>query len=140
MAAGVGPHSRRRAQAGVGGSRRTHGLSATPGALTVGHRIKEIFYTLHGEGTHAGRPAVFCRFSLCNLWTGRQEDRARAACQFCDTDFGGTDGRGGGTFETAEDLATAVATACLADERPRTPHGRMHGVSDGPTARDLGFF
>lgn len=75
------------------------------------YKIKEIFYTLQGEGAHAGRPAVFCRFSLCNLWTGREEDRARAVCKFCDTDFVGTDGEGGGRFKTAEDLADAVESA-----------------------------
>lgn len=73
------------------------------------YRVKEIYYTLQGEGTHAGRPAVFCRFSLCNLWTGREEDRARAVCQFCDTDFVGTDGPGGGRFDSPEALADAVA-------------------------------
>lgn len=71
--------------------------------------IKEIFYTLQGEGARAGRPAVFCRFALCNLWTGRDKDRYRAICQFCDTDFVGTDGPGGGRFRTADDLAAAVA-------------------------------
>jgi 7-carboxy-7-deazaguanine synthase len=75
------------------------------------YHVKEIFYTLQGEGTHAGRPAVFCRFSRCNLWTGRERDRARAICQFCDTDFVGTDGPGGGKFGTPEDLADAVAAA-----------------------------
>ena len=79
--------------------------------MTVTYKIKEIFYTLQGEGTHAGRPAVFCRFSLCNLWTGHEKDRARAICQFCDTDFLGTDGPGGGRFATADDLAAAVAAA-----------------------------
>ncbi|MGW9400217.1 7-carboxy-7-deazaguanine synthase [Streptomyces sp. NPDC055642] len=73
--------------------------------------IKEIFYTLQGEGGHAGRPAVFCRFSRCNLWTGREQDRARAICQFCDTDFVGTDGEGGGRFRTAQELADAVEAA-----------------------------
>ncbi|MFI5898490.1 7-carboxy-7-deazaguanine synthase [Actinoplanes sp. NPDC051513] len=73
------------------------------------YKVKEIFYTLQGEGTHAGRPAVFCRFASCNLWTGRETDRHRAICQFCDTDFVGTDGPGGGRFATAADLATAVA-------------------------------
>jgi 7-carboxy-7-deazaguanine synthase (Cx14CxxC type) len=73
------------------------------------YRVKEIFYTLQGEGTHAGRPAVFCRFSLCNLWTGREEDRHRAICAFCDTDFIGTDGPGGGRFVDAGELAEAVA-------------------------------
>lgn len=70
--------------------------------------IKEIFYTLQGEGRHAGRPAVFCRFSRCNLWTGLERDRDRAICQFCDTDFVGIDGEGGGRFTTANDLADAV--------------------------------
>lgn len=73
------------------------------------YKVKEIFYTLQGEGTHAGRPAVFCRFTSCNLWTGREEDRARAICQFCDTDFVGTDGPGGGKFPTADELADAIA-------------------------------
>jgi 7-carboxy-7-deazaguanine synthase (Cx14CxxC type) len=77
----------------------------------VTYKIKEIFYTLQGEGTHAGRPAVFCRFSLCNLWTGREKDRERAICKFCDTDFVGTDGPGGGRFEDAEALADAVEAA-----------------------------
>ena len=62
----------------------------------MGYLVKEIFYTLQGEGTHAGRPAVFCRFSGCNLWTGHEAHRHRAVCQFCDTDFVGTDGAGGG--------------------------------------------
>ena len=70
--------------------------------------VKEIYYTLQGEGTHVGRPAVFCRFSYCNLWTGRKKDHWRATCQFCDTDFVGTDGPGGGRFATAADLAEAV--------------------------------
>lgn len=64
--------------------------------------IKEIYYTLQGEGAHAGRPAVFCRFSGCNLWSGREEDREKAVCTFCDTDFRGTDGPGGGRFQAAE--------------------------------------
>ena len=75
------------------------------------YKIKEIFYTLQGEGTHAGRPAVFCRFSLCNLWTGHEKDRGRAICQFCNTDFVGTDGPGGGRFSSASELADAVAAA-----------------------------
>ncbi|RJL35808.1 7-carboxy-7-deazaguanine synthase [Bailinhaonella thermotolerans] len=73
--------------------------------------IKEIFYTLQGEGQHAGRPAVFCRFSRCNLWTGREKDRHRAVCAFCDTDFVGTDGPGGGRYATAAELAAAVEAA-----------------------------
>ncbi|MYM93418.1 7-carboxy-7-deazaguanine synthase [Duganella vulcania] len=72
------------------------------------YSIKEIFYTLQGEGAHAGRPAVFCRFSGCNLWTGRESDRASAVCQFCDTDFVGTDGEGGGKFTTPEALAATI--------------------------------
>ena len=72
------------------------------------YKVKEIYYTLQGEGTHAGRAAVFCRFSSCNLWTGREQDRARAICQFCDTDFVGTDGPGGGKFATATALAEVV--------------------------------
>jgi 7-carboxy-7-deazaguanine synthase len=74
------------------------------------YAVKEIFYTLQGEGANAGRPAVFCRFAGCNLWTGREEDRAEAVCRFCDTEFIGTDGPGGGKFATPDALATAVAT------------------------------
>jgi 7-carboxy-7-deazaguanine synthase (Cx14CxxC type) len=74
----------------------------------VTYSIKEIFYTLQGEGAHAGRPAVFCRFSGCNLWSGREIDRASAVCQFCDTDFVGTDGEGGGKFKTPQELAAAI--------------------------------
>ena len=72
------------------------------------YSIKEIFYTLQGEGAHAGRPAVFCRFSGCNLWTGREADRATSICQFCDTDFVGTDGERGGKFKHAELLAAEI--------------------------------
>jgi 7-carboxy-7-deazaguanine synthase (Cx14CxxC type) len=74
----------------------------------VTYSIKEIFYTLQGEGAHAGRPAVFCRFSGCNLWTGREQDRATATCQFCDTDFVGTDGERGGKFRDAKVLAAEI--------------------------------
>ena len=72
------------------------------------YQVKELFYTLQGEGANAGRPAVFCRFSGCNLWSGREEDRRLATCTFCDTDFVGTDGDGGGKFRTAQDLADAI--------------------------------
>ena len=72
------------------------------------YSVKEIFYTLQGEGANAGRAAVFCRFTGCNLWSGREEDRASAACSFCDTDFVGTDGEGGGKFVDADALAEAV--------------------------------
>jgi 7-carboxy-7-deazaguanine synthase (Cx14CxxC type) len=75
----------------------------------MGYAVKEIFYTLQGEGAQAGRAAVFCRFAGCNLWSGREEDRAAAICKFCDTDFFGVDGDGGGRFATAEALAAAVA-------------------------------
>jgi len=75
----------------------------------MAYAVKEIFYTLQGEGRNAGRAAVFCRFAGCNLWSGREEDRATAACRFCDTDFVGMDGPGGGRFATAGDLARAIA-------------------------------
>ncbi|MBC7770839.1 MAG: 7-carboxy-7-deazaguanine synthase [Phycisphaerales bacterium] len=74
------------------------------------YSVKEMFYTLQGEGARTGRPAVFMRFAGCNLWSGREEDRAKAVCQFCDTQFVGTDGDGGGKFETAETLARAAAS------------------------------
>ena len=73
------------------------------------YQVKEIYYTLQGEGAHAGRAAVFLRFAGCNLWTGREEDRATATCKFCDTDFVGINGPGGGKFPTAEGLAKSVA-------------------------------
>ena len=75
------------------------------------YQVKEIFLTLQGEGTNAGRAAVFCRFAGCNLWSGREEDRSEAICRFCDTDFVGTNGTGGGKFATADQLAGAVASA-----------------------------
>ncbi|HEX9164447.1 MAG TPA: 7-carboxy-7-deazaguanine synthase [Gemmatimonadales bacterium] len=75
------------------------------------YAVKEIYYTLQGEGAQAGRAAVFCRFAGCNLWSGREADRAEAMCRFCDTDFFGTDGPGGGKFATPEALAEAVAAA-----------------------------
>jgi 7-carboxy-7-deazaguanine synthase len=77
----------------------------------VTYSVKEIFLTLQGEGGQAGRAAVFCRFAGCNLWSGREQDRAKAVCTFCDTDFVGTDGVGGGKFETAVALAAAVEAA-----------------------------
>jgi len=77
----------------------------------MAYSVKEIFYTLQGEGDQTGRPAVFCRFAGCNLWSGREADRATAVCTFCDTDFVDTDGPGGGRFGTAEALAAAVAAA-----------------------------
>ena len=74
----------------------------------MGYIVKEVFATLQGEGANAGRPAVFCRFAGCNLWSGREEHRAAAVCRFCDTDFVGTDGPGGGRFGTADELAAHV--------------------------------
>src|SRR6201993_3059151 len=88
--------------------------------------VKEIFYTLQGEGGLTGRPAVFCRFAGCNLWSGREADRADAVCQFCDTDFVGTDGPGGGRFATAEALAHAVAASW-----PQNAEGRKLVVLPG---------
>ena len=73
------------------------------------YSVKEIYYTLQGEGAQAGRAAVFCRFAGCNLWTGLERDRAKAVCQFCDTDFVGTDGPGGGKFDLPQGLARAIA-------------------------------
>ncbi|MEO8030433.1 MAG: 7-carboxy-7-deazaguanine synthase [Gemmatimonadota bacterium] len=84
----------------------------------MSYAVKEIFYTLQGEGANAGRAAVFCRFAGCNLWTGRESDRAGAICRFCDTEFVGTDGTGGGKFATAEALAQAVRRAWPADAAP----------------------
>ena len=74
----------------------------------MSYAVKEIFYTLQGEGAQAGRAAVFCRFAGCNLWSGREADRATAICRFCDTDFVGMDGAGGGRFESAQALAAAI--------------------------------
>ncbi len=75
----------------------------------MSYAVKELFHTLQGEGSQTGRPAVFCRFSGCNLWTGREVDREKAICRFCDTDFIGTDGEGGGRFADAAALAKAIA-------------------------------
>ena len=76
----------------------------------MGYLVKEAFLTLQGEGAHVGRAAVFCRFSGCNLWTGREEHRSMAVCQFCDTDFVGTDGDGGGRFRSADELVAHLDT------------------------------
>jgi len=81
------------------------------------YAVKEIFYTLQGEGANAGTPAVFCRFTGCNLWSGQEEHRASAVCDFCDTDFVGTDGTGGGRFPSAHDLARAIAAQWPAGSR-----------------------
>jgi 7-carboxy-7-deazaguanine synthase (Cx14CxxC type) len=82
----------------------------------MSYLVKEVFLTLQGEGFQAGSPAVFCRFTGCNLWTGREEHRANAVCQFCDTDFVGTDGPGGGKFATADDLADHIAATWTGDD------------------------
>ncbi|HYE27045.1 MAG TPA: 7-carboxy-7-deazaguanine synthase [Allosphingosinicella sp.] len=92
----------------------------------MAYAVKEIFYTLQGEGRNAGRAAVFCRFAGCNLWSGRERDRAGAACTFCDTDFVGTDGTGGGKFADADALADAVRAAW-----PRGAAGRPLAVLTG---------
>ena len=86
----------------------------------MSYAVHEIFYTLQGEGAQTGRAAVFCRFAGCNLWSGREADRATAICDFCDTEFVGTGGPGGGRFDDAQDLARAVAaTWPEAKEGPR---------------------
>lgn len=86
------------------------------------YSVKECFYTLQGEGAQAGRAAVFCRFTGCNLWSGREEDRATAACRFCDTDFLGNDGPGGGRFEGAERLAAHIAARWPAGHAKARPY------------------
>ncbi len=86
------------------------------------YSVKEIYYTLQGEGAQTGRPAVFLRFAGCNLWTGREKDRARAVCNFCDTEFVGTDGPGGGKFKTAEALADAVDSHWPTATSPGRPY------------------
>jgi 7-carboxy-7-deazaguanine synthase len=99
----------------------------------VTYTVKEIFYTLQGEGAQTGRAAVFCRFSGCNLWSGREEDRSRAVCQFCDTDFVGT-GPDGGKFKSANELADAI-DRCWAGEGRDASEGtaslRAPGMSNG---------
>ena len=92
----------------------------------MSYAVKEIFLTLQGEGGQAGRPAVFCRFAGCNLWSGREEDRARAVCTFCDTDFVGMDGEGGGRFATPDDLARAIEAAWTGG-----PHDRLVVLTGG---------
>ncbi|WP_375410832.1 7-carboxy-7-deazaguanine synthase [uncultured Methylobacterium sp.] len=85
----------------------------------MSYAVKELFHTLQGEGAQAGRAAVFCRFAGCNLWSGREEDRAEAACRFCDTDFVGLDGEGGGRFSSAQDLAVAISETWRGGENNR---------------------
>lgn len=101
----------------------------------AGYAVKELFYTLQGEGAHAGRPAVFCRFTGCNLWSGREADRAKATCRFCDTDFVGTDGPGGARFPSAEALAEAAWRTWEPGSWPHanssSPRGRPYIVCTG---------
>jgi 7-carboxy-7-deazaguanine synthase (Cx14CxxC type) len=92
----------------------------------MSYSVKEIYLTLQGEGAQTGRAAVFCRFAGCNLWSGREADRTGAVCQFCDTDFVGTDGPGGGRFDRAADLAAAVAA-----QWPTGGRGRRYVVCTG---------
>ena len=94
----------------------------------MSYAVKEIYYTLQGEGLQTGRAAVFLRFAGCNLWSGREEDRASATCRFCDTDFTGVDGPGGGRFADASSLAAAVSAAWTA---PRPDGGRPLVVCTG---------
>ena len=84
----------------------------------MSYAVNEIFYTLQGEGAQTGRAAVFCRFAGCNLWSGREEDRATAVCQFCDTEFVGVDGPDGGRFESAEELAARIEASWQAVSSP----------------------
>src|SRR4051812_26479394 len=93
----------------------------------MAYAVKEIFYTLQGEGRNAGRAAVFCRFAGCNLWTGQEADRARAICSFCDTDFVGMDGPGGGRFATGASLAEAIANRWPTPDR----QGRLVVLTGG---------
>lgn len=108
------------------------------------YHVKEIYYTLQGEGAQSGRAAVFLRFAGCNLWSGREEDRPEADCQFCDTDFVGTDGPGGGKFDDPDDLADYVATYWTGDGQPYVvcTGGEPMLQLDGPlisALKDRGF-
>jgi 7-carboxy-7-deazaguanine synthase len=94
------------------------------------YTVKEIFYTLQGEGAQSGRAAVFCRFSGCNLWSGREEDRSRAVCQFCDTDFVGT-GSDGGRFASATDLGDAIDRCWGGGAEGVARHGKKYVVCTG---------
>jgi 7-carboxy-7-deazaguanine synthase len=86
------------------------------------YAVKEIYLTVQGEGANVGRPAVFCRFAGCNLWSGHEKDRASAICRFCDTDFVGTDGPGGGVFRSAQELTAAIETEWAATSRTDRTH------------------
>ena len=98
----------------------------------MSYSVKEIFYTLQGEGAQAGRAAAFCRFAGCNLWSGRESDRTSAVCRFCDTDFVGVDGSGGGKFESAEELAAVIDAQWPVDaSHPAVASGRKFVVCTG---------
>ena len=97
------------------------------------YSVKEAFYTLQGEGAQTGRAAVFLRFAGCNLWNGLERDRASAVCQFCDTDFVGTDGENGGKYKTPEEVAALVATLCR--DESRAIHGQAIPVDGGTIMR-----
>jgi 7-carboxy-7-deazaguanine synthase len=96
----------------------------------MSYDVKEIFYTLQGEGANTGRPAVFCRFAGCNLWSGKEKDRPKSVCQFCDTDFVGTNGSRGGRFSLATDLASAISSM-WPDSSARPSHTRRLVVCTG---------
>ena len=96
----------------------------------MSYLVKELFLTLQGEGFHAGTPAVFCRFAGCNLWTGREEHRASAICQFCDTDFVGTDGPGGGRFASADGPIKTFTLRGIKDSPPYLHDGRCLTLED----------
>lgn len=103
----------------------------------MSYQVKEVFATLQGEGAHVGRVAVFCRFARCNLWSGHEEHRATAVCRFCDTDFVGTDGPGGGRFATADDLADHIA-ATWPTAAGSTPVATVNAAAtSGRTERDV---
>ncbi len=100
------------------------------------YSVKEIFYTLQGEGFHAGRPAIFCRFAGCNLWSGLEADRAKAVCNFCDTDFVGVDGVNGGKFRDAKALVAAIIQAMV--DRRKKRHEPLHRLHRRRTAIAIG--
>lgn len=97
-------------------------MSPLRATSTMGFSVKEIYFTLQGEGAQTGRAAVFCRFAGCNLWSGREQDRATAMCTFCDTDFVGTDGPGGGKFKDEESLVQAILAAWPDDDTDTPPY------------------
>lgn len=97
----------------------------------MAYRVKEIFYSLQGEGARAGRPAVFCRFSGCDLWSGKEFDRARALCSFCDTDFVGTDGLNGGVFASASELSTTIQMVWRSHSGASLEHSAPYVVFTG---------